>query len=431
MMTRISILLLLAIAGTVALDAQWVLRKSGTSSDLTDVALLDSTSAIAVARNGSVLKTTDAGLTWTDYPFLPLFFHPWNAISFLDSRLGCIVGDGHIVTTTDGGSTWSWHGIPGGGKCLSVLFAGTNSIYVGTDSGWVYLSSDSGATWSGEKITDRPVRSIFGWRGIYARGLAVYALTPQSVWSTRDFPQLGWRETPLDVFNGLGSEAFRGEFADGGGPGFIVGVQGDLRAAPAIIRKKWNDTTWTTMVTEIKRDGTLFGISVPSLKICYVCGDNGMLFKSIDGGDAWKDQSGRTSRRLRAIRFIDENHGFAVGDSGTILYTANGGETAVDAGPVRGPMRYELGQNYPNPFNPTTTISYAIPGGREYGVGSMRTKLVVYDLLGREVAVLVNEVKAPGYYVVPFDGSGLASGVYFYRFEAGGFKDTKRCMLLR
>jgi hypothetical protein len=88
------------------------------------------------------------------------------------------------------------------------------------------------------------------------------------------------------------------------------------------------------------------------------------------------------------------------------------------------PRSITLEQNYPNPFNPTTVVSSQLP------VAS-NVKLVVYDVLGREVAVLVNERRAPGTYRDTFDGSGLASGVYFYRFVAGGFVDTKKLLLLR
>jgi hypothetical protein len=90
------------------------------------------------------------------------------------------------------------------------------------------------------------------------------------------------------------------------------------------------------------------------------------------------------------------------------------------------PAEFRLEQNYPNPFNPSTTIGYGVSG-----VGYRDVRLAVYDLLGREVTVLVNEKKAPGIYEVQFDGSRLASGVYFYRMQAGDFVMTHRLLLLR
>jgi hypothetical protein len=97
----------------------------------------------------------------------------------------------------------------------------------------------------------------------------------------------------------------------------------------------------------------------------------------------------------------------------------------------RMPFQFALRQNYPNPFNPKTSISYAIAGSKEYGVGTMETKLVVYDLLGREVAVLVNERKAPGRYEVKFDAAGLATGVYFYRLTAGQYVECRKMILMK
>jgi hypothetical protein len=109
-----------------------------------------------------------------------------------------------------------------------------------------------------------------------------------------------------------------------------------------------------------------------------------------------------------------------------------------------------LFQNYPNPFNAATVIRYAIPGARGQGLGASRVRLAVYDLLGREVAVLVNENKAPGNYEVVFSAKGgsasggnaanFASGMYFYRLQvrsldsesgAGPSVDVKKLVLVR
>jgi hypothetical protein len=75
------------------------------------------------------------------------------------------------------------------------------------------------------------------------------------------------------------------------------------------------------------------------------------------------------------------------------------------------PKAFALEQNFPNPFNPTTTIYYQLPT-------DSRVSIVVYDLLGREVKRLVDEVKEAGYHDQRFDASGIASGVYFYRMTA-------------
>ncbi len=85
---------------------------------------------------------------------------------------------------------------------------------------------------------------------------------------------------------------------------------------------------------------------------------------------------------------------------------------------------YTLSQNYPNPFNPITTITYQIPQ-------TDRVILKVYDVLGREIKTLVDEIKQPGRYEVEFNASGLSSGIYFYRIQAGSYSETKNMILLK
>jgi hypothetical protein len=102
----------------------------------------------------------------------------------------------------------------------------------------------------------------------------------------------------------------------------------------------------------------------------------------------------------------------------------------AESGPTT-PEKTHLEQNYPNPFNPSTTIGYTIAGTGHEALGNRWVRLAVYDMLGREVAVLVNEKKEPGNYTLTFDGSGLGSGVYFYRLLSGAFAETKRLVILR
>jgi hypothetical protein len=102
------------------------------------------------------------------------------------------------------------------------------------------------------------------------------------------------------------------------------------------------------------------------------------------------------------------------------------------------PKGFELAQNYPNPFNPTTTIKYSIPtviarsgATRQSHETYTSVQLKVYDLLGREVATLVNQKQAPGNYSVQFDATNLSSGVYFYKLQSGSFIVTQKMILMR
>jgi hypothetical protein len=89
-----------------------------------------------------------------------------------------------------------------------------------------------------------------------------------------------------------------------------------------------------------------------------------------------------------------------------------------------GPLTYSLQQNYPNPFNPSTTINFST---KEFGSVSIK----VFDLLGREVAELINEDMPAGHHKVDFNSDKLASGIYYYTLTAGGFQLSKKMILLK
>jgi len=93
------------------------------------------------------------------------------------------------------------------------------------------------------------------------------------------------------------------------------------------------------------------------------------------------------------------------------------------------PTEFALYQNYPNPFNPTTTIKYSVP--KIVNNQSSIINLKVYDILGNEIATLVNEQKAPGNYEVQWNASGFASGVYFCRLQSEDFISVKKLLLMK
>jgi hypothetical protein len=88
------------------------------------------------------------------------------------------------------------------------------------------------------------------------------------------------------------------------------------------------------------------------------------------------------------------------------------------------PNIFELSQNFPNPFNPITTISYSIPS-------EGKVELLVYDILGREIQTLVNEIKTQGQYEIIFDGKDLSTGVYFYRLNFDGYSSVKKMLIIK
>ncbi|HMN18865.1 MAG TPA: T9SS type A sorting domain-containing protein [Ignavibacteriaceae bacterium] len=144
------------------------------------------------------------------------------------------------------------------------------------------------------------------------------------------------------------------------------------------------------------------------------------LFTSVNGSEGYS-----------VIQTLDD--GFAVtgsaGSAGTgtdvwIIRLKPEGTSAIEDNLSDVNRSFSLSQNFPNPFNPNTSLKYEI-GSQQF------VTLKIYDLLGREIAIIVNEEKPAGTYEVTFDASGLSSGIYFYRLQAGSFTETKKMILIR
>src|SRR5690606_1866588 len=155
----------------------------------------------------------------------------------------------------------------------------------------------------------------------------------------------------------------------------------------------------------------------------------GKIFRTNDGGDNWSIQNTGQTGITGKIFFINALTGWAQVNSTTILKTTTGGVTSIQNISNEIPAVFSLHQNYPNPFNPTTSIRFEIPSSVR-GERS-KVKLSVYDIAGKEVVVLVNSELQPGVYEYGFDGSGLGSGVYFYKLTTNTFSETKRMVLVK
>ena len=431
----ISLLAAAVFAWSEGADAQWVQQNSGIDSALTGVVMIDTMTAYAVSRGRSILRTTDKGDTWIDLTAPLSYVMPWNAVDFYDSANGMAVGDYGTVFTIRGRNMAGWcRHISYAPNCSSVLYVDPSNIYVGADSGWIYHSLDSGRTWSSEKISDWPIRSLFKWRGAYALPLPIYALTSHSVCSKFELPSTPWSENVLPQLQGLGSQAYGGGFCLGGSSGFIVGVGGDLWASPLVLRKRSSDTSWVMVPSGVPGGGPLYGISAPSADVIYACGVDGSIVKSTNGGDTWTENSPPKPAvllpALYSTSFIDERHGFAVGESGIILYTGNGGVAGVEEREPGVPADFVLEQNYPNPFNPSTAISYKLSA-------FSNVTLKVYDVLGRELRALADgERQSAGKHSLRWDGTNqrgerVGSGIYYYRLTTDNGTQTKKAVCLR
>jgi hypothetical protein len=205
-----------------------------------------------------------------------------------------------------------------------------------------------------------------------------------------------------------------------GGPGIALSSGGNNAKTPPIIT-----VAGTTLIK---------GTAAP----------NNMIFLYNDPGDegqeyfatVYSDASGKFSwsgtakgPHVTAVA-VDTAAGLTVNN--TSPFSAPQLLTAIDNDDKSNqPLQFALYQNYPNPFNPTTRITYQVAGVESQGLRTAHVRLAVYDVLGREVVLLVNDSRKPGRYTVQFDAKGLASGVYIYRLSAGTCTAVQEMILVR
>jgi photosystem II stability/assembly factor-like uncharacterized protein len=173
-----------------------------------------------------------------------------------------------------------------------------------------------------------------------------------------------------------------------------------------------------------------YGLNFVNENIGWMCGNNGFMYATSNGGINWCFQQIPSSYLLTNVVFTDENTGWAVGSNGTILKTTSGVISGIRTTiKENSPVSFMLYQNYPNPFNPSTKIKFNIASNVRSQTANV--KLIIYDIIGREIKILVNEQLQPGTYEVTFDGSALPSGVYFYKLETGNYTETEKMLLLK
>jgi photosystem II stability/assembly factor-like uncharacterized protein len=156
----------------------------------------------------------------------------------------------------------------------------------------------------------------------------------------------------------------------------------------------------------------------------WVVGHGGLILRTTNQGASWDQQESHTNNDLRAVYFTSAQKGCVVGYNGTILTTTTAGVVTRVSREEITPRVFALSQNYPNPFNPTTTIEFSL-SQPDFVL------LKVFDLLGKEIAVLVSQALPAGKYGTQWNANNVASGIYFYRLQAGLFVETKKLILLR
>lgn len=191
--------------------------------------------------------------------------------------------------------------------------------------------------------------------------------------------------------------------------------------AGSVIRSTDSGATWVAQPTPTSRAlGSIYALDSVN---AWAVGTKGTVIRTSDGGRRWDSVGVPSNQRLNAVSFSDKRHGWIVGDSG-VLVRIRYIPTSVPESVSSKPMLFALQQNYPNPFNPSTRITFSLPS-------TLHCSLRIFNLLGQQVATLVDVEKEAGRYSLEWNASNVPTGVYFCRLEAGGFVQTKKLALIR
>jgi len=455
---------------SITISAQWYQQYSepqGYFLDIDFTAVDDGW----VAGLWKMMRTTDGGNNWVTLIDRPQTNTTIQRISFVNDTIGWYIeqngDDNHctIYKTSNGGDDWIVQYIsPQFTLIWDLEFINQNLGFgVGSDPTFpiLFKTTNSGNSWgivSIDNVYAPTIRTLFfldalqGW----VAGDAIYKTTDGGfTWNMLVGP---YSEYIFDI-----------QFTTP-----TIGWYSDLFGI-----KKTTDggTTWIQQATggDGWHQSSLYFIDSDT---GYFCAFNKVL-KTTNGGSSWVSQLEGSTLNLSDVCFVDPSHGWLLGYTpGRIFHTDNGGlpvelqnfraelslsgvylvwSTATETNnqgfeifrtnkdqyklkqiDYDGTFEYSkiveveipivneflLSQNYPNPFNPTTTIKYQIP---ELSVVTLK----VYDVLGNEIATLVNEEKPSGNYEVEFDGTILTSEVYFYQLRAGSFVETKKMVLMK
>jgi len=399
----------LAIEKTTNSGQTW--DKAIINDDFTDVFFTDENNGwfigLGVYDVPELFQTTDGGITLiqrNDFPGVGP-----SSVYFLDSLTGIVGTDNRIYKTTDGGIIWEEKNLNG---VDSVAIAGEfdRIFFINDDTGWalntkyVIKTTDGGENWQSQLNTA-------GLSGIHFSDTLNGWITRIGGGIYKPFKTIDGGETWTEQTN-FPSNDTRDVF-------FNDSLNGLITRNNELYHTANGGLTWS-LITNVT-DFSSGRFSNKMHNDIFLAGNR--MYKSTDAGETWNEVSELRNNLIEFIRLLDINEGFAVGWRGLILRYSDS-VVSVGENQINIPFEYRLYQNYPNPFNNSTKITYQIP--RDEFV-----TLKVYDILGHEIATLVNEDKAPGSYSVTLNAANLPSGIYFYKLTAGRFSKTKKLILLK
>jgi len=377
-----------------SIEAQWVKCNGFSNEDVRSLITFGNNIYGGTIDKG-VFISSDNGNSWTRTSLNNLTV--WAFVSIGNTLYAGTDGSGVFISTNNG---ISWTQTSLNNKPVLSLTAIGENIFAGTVNSGVYISTNSGTSWTQTSINNKTILAITTlgnnlYAGIAHEGIDIS--TNMGInWVKTSFPGDAWSFTKID--NNLFAGGFYG--------GVFLSTNGG--------------TSWL----QITLDGTtVYSMAASGNNVFAGTYQSGIFLSQNTGVDWYEINQGLpVGITVKAIQVKD---GFVFAGTEQGVWRRLMSEiTGVDNISSEVLSKYSLHQNYPNPFNPVTSIQYAI-GSRQF------VQLKVYDVLGNEIATMVNEEKSAGTYELNWDASNLPSGIYFYKLQAGEYAETKKMILLK
>lgn len=347
---------------------------------------------------GHIHKSTDGGKTWTAFSqglkssyVWSLLFH--NGVLYASTEKGVFSFNGT-----------EWKSAALDGKDVHALISHNGVLYAGTWGKGVFKSADNGKTWT---EIGKDVFAAIGIQSLYFdnSGKLYVGTASIGIYRTEDF---GITFTKMNM-------PYDCIWSVGGSAGYLyAGTYGGgiYRSADGI--------AWTKLSSS--PSDYIYSVAVDGLGRLYASSWTNGVFTSSDNGNTWVPL-GLGGMGVTSVAVNPSTPVVIAGTkNGEVFFTVNKVSGVENKSGM--PADYSLGQNYPNPFNPATSIEFSVPVSGSY-------TLKVYDVNGRETAVLVSGHMNAGSYKATFNSNGLASGVYLYRLSGENVNLTKKMVLMK
>lgn len=381
--------------------------------------------------NANLGITRDGGANWF-YSVIDSSIYDLKSIYFINENTGWTVGSFFVIRkTTNGGYTWVNQDNMLEMDYRTVHFSNLNTGFIGGRDGIIIKTTNGGTNWNiaylssvqySEVVCQHWLNHDTGWLA----GTNILVKTTDCGATFENF--YGYFPPSSNGYNGFLDIYFVNE-----NTGWVSGINIDQKNLFKTTNGGYN---WEYQENPVQHEGytrQINGIKFINENTGWGASSALMMIKTTNGGTNWTiDLTNNTFDGFFCVEKNLKNRVWTGSDMGRLwyrdsLYIVN--INNISSTIIR---NFKLYQNYPNPFNPITRICFDIPKEFDTKIsGDSKITLKVFNILGKEVAILVNEKLRTGAYEVIFDGGNLSGGVYFYRLQTDSYNETRKMILMK